>query len=82
MIAVTCSWFQVLTVLRVDSDETSTDGAMDVSWLLVKPALALLRVASTSGVTVWMLDARAADTCTMYNTQLYKKNQKSADDTK
>lgn len=73
MIAVTCSWFQVLTVLRVDSDETNTDGAMDLSWLLVRPALALLRLASVSGVTVWMLDARAADTCTMHNTQLCKK---------
>lgn len=65
MIAMTCSWFQVLTVLREDSEETSTDGATDVIWLLVRPALALPRVANICGVTVWMLDARAADTCRM-----------------
>lgn len=62
MMAVVCSWFQVLTVLRVDKEETSTDGATEVIWLLVRPALALPRFTNVSVEMVWMLDARAADT--------------------
>lgn len=63
MIVVACSWFQVLTELRVDKDETNTDGATEVIWLVVRPALALPRVANISPVIVWMLDVRAAKVC-------------------
>lgn len=63
MIAEDCSGFQVLIVLRVAREETSTDGPTDVIWLLVRPELALPRLAKVCGVTVWMLEARAADTC-------------------
>lgn len=63
MIVVACSWFHVLTELRVDKDETSTDGATEVIWLLVRLALALPRVANVSPVIVWMLDVRAAKAC-------------------
>ena len=62
MIAVACSWFQVLTELRVDKEETSTAGGTEVIWLLVRPELALPRVSNVSTESVWMLDARAADT--------------------
>lgn len=62
MILVACSWFQVLTEVRVDKEETSTDGGTEVIWLLVRPELALPRVTKVSAVMVWMLDASAADT--------------------
>lgn len=70
MIVAACSWFQVLTVLRVDKEEISTDGEIEAIWLLVRPALALPRVANVSAVMVWMLDARAADTYRIKSTGL------------
>lgn len=58
-----CCGFQFLTVLRVGREETRTDGATDLIWPLVRPVLALPRVANVCGVMVWMLEARAAETC-------------------
>lgn len=63
MIVVACPWLQVLTELKVDKLEISTDGETAEIWLLVRPELALPRDSIVSAVTVWILDASAADTC-------------------
>lgn len=59
---VACSGFQVLMLLSVDKEETSTNGGTEEIWLVDRPALALPRAENVSAVMVWMLDARAADT--------------------
>lgn len=71
MIAMDCCGFQLLTPLRVGREETRTDGAIELIWLLVRPELALPRVAKVCGVMVWMLDARAAETCGICNAWSY-----------
>ncbi|KAF3701442.1 Calpain-2 catalytic subunit [Channa argus] len=49
-IVLACSMFQVLTVLRLDKEETSTDGATEVIWLIVKPEESLPRATEVSVV--------------------------------
>lgn len=58
-----CCGFQLLTALRVGREETRTDGATELIWSMVRPALALPRAVKVCGVMVWMFDARAAETC-------------------
>lgn len=69
MIAAACSWFQVLTVLRVGKEESRTDEETDVMSLIVRPPLAFPRDVNVSAETVLMLEARAADTYEIKYTQ-------------
>lgn len=62
MIMLACSTFQVVTVLRVGKEETSTDGATDAIWLLLRFELPLPRTTNVFAVMVWMLEARVAVT--------------------
>ena len=52
MIVVACSWFQVLTELKMDKLEINTDGETEEIWLLVRPELALSRLPNVCAVTV------------------------------
>lgn len=62
MIMVACCRLQLLTELKVDKAEISTDGATEVSWPGDRPELAFPRVTKVFSVMVWMLDPRVANT--------------------
>lgn len=78
MIELACSWFQLPTLLRLDTEDISWGAGTDVIWLLVRPALAFPRFSNTCGVIVRKFDARAADT---WRNRKYTEWRKKPDDT-